>query len=68
MINLNKLRGRIAEQGLTQGEVAKALGISRNTWLRRMRTGIFMNTEMDVLIEILGIENPQTIFFAHLVA
>lgn len=31
MVNTNKLRGRIIEMGLTQGDVAKSMGIAQPT-------------------------------------
>lgn len=36
MLDTNKLRGKIAEAGYTQGELAKKIGISQNTLTRKL--------------------------------
>ena len=36
-MNMNKLRGKIVEAGMTQDELAKACGISRSTLSRKIR-------------------------------
>ena len=61
MIKTAKLIGLIAEKGLNQRAVARKLGINEATFYRKMRRGVF---EIYGMIELLGIENPETIFFA----
>ncbi len=56
MINRNALAGKIVAAGFTQREIAKALGMSRNTFSAKMRG----KTQFDVaqaekICEILGI-------------
>ena len=64
MLNANALRAEIARNGMTQGEVAKRIGISRATFSKKMRTNGFGMAEADKLIELLGIKNPGAIFFS----
>lgn len=64
MINTDKLRGIIAEQGLSQKDVAKAIGIAPKTFYDKMNKGVFGSDEIDVMIDYLHIDDPATIFFA----
>lgn len=64
MINTNKLKGIIAERNQTQANVAKYLGISKNTMSIKMKKGIFNSDEIDKMIEFLQIEKPEKIFFS----
>lgn len=64
MINTNKLKGIIAERNQTQANVAKYLGISKNTMSIKMKKGIFNSDEIDKMIEFLQIEQPEKIFFS----
>ena len=66
MIATNKLRGIIAEHGLTQRKVAKALGITEKTFYDKMKKGVFDSDEILQLINILEIQNPIDIFFAEI--
>jgi len=65
MVNSNKIIGLIAERGYTREYVANALGITTNTLRRKLQSGVFDSDEMEKLIDILSIENPCEIFFAH---
>ena len=64
MLNANALRAEIARNGMTQGEVAKSIGISRATFSKKMRSNGFGIDEADKLIRLLGIQNPGAIFFS----
>lgn len=64
MIDVNVLRGRIAEKGLSQARVAKMLGIAPKTFYEKMGKGVFRSDEIEQIIEILDIEDPARIFFA----
>lgn len=56
MINRNRLVGKIAENGLTQGDVARALGVSANTFSARINGKSYFNTdEVERLCQILCI-------------
>lgn len=64
MIAVNKLRGIIAEHGMTQKEVAGQLGISQKTFYNKMKKGVFGTDEVEKMVNILSIDNPAEIFFA----
>ena len=65
MIRTDLLRGKIAASGLSQTQMAKMLGITPNTFYRKMRKGIFNSNEMYKMIEILNIKEPEHIFFTR---
>ena len=67
MLDKNALRAEIARRGLTQKQVATALGISEKTFISRMKTGVFGTDEAEKLIMLLNIKDPMPIFFAGLV-
>ncbi len=65
MVNVDKLRGIIAERGLSQRKVAERLGMTEKTFYTKMKNGVFGTDEAYELIAILSIENPADIFFAE---
>lgn len=65
MIATNKLRGIIAERGMTQLQVANSLGMSANTFYRKMQKGVFGTDEAEKMVRLLNIEDPAEIFFAN---
>lgn len=65
MIRVDKLRGVIAENGLSQADVAKLIGITPKTFYEKMKTGIFGSDEIQIMIDNLKINNPIEIFFAQ---
>ena len=67
MIDTNKLRGIIAENGLSQKDVAIAIGVTPKTFYEKMSKGVFGSDEIDVMIDYLHITDPATIFFAQTV-
>ncbi|MEL4859790.1 DUF739 domain-containing protein [Pseudoflavonifractor phocaeensis] len=66
MVDTDKLRGVIAERGLSQRRVAKHLGMTEKTFYTKMKKGVFDSDEMAEMITYLGIDNPYEIFFASL--
>lgn len=65
-MKLNKLKGSIVEKGLTQKQVAQKMGLSLqslNSKLNEKRP--ITVAEAYQLTEILHLENPTEIFFAH---
>lgn len=64
MVDTNKLRGVIAENGKTQSDVAKMIGITPKTFYTRMDKGVFGSDEIQIMIDKLHIQNPMDIFFA----
>ena len=65
MIAVNKLRGIIVENGMTQKEVAEKLGMSQKTFYNKMKKGVFGTDEGEKMVSVLSIENPADIFFAN---
>lgn len=63
MVATEKLRGIIAEQGLSQRQVAKKLGMTEKTFYSKMKKGVFGTDEVDQMIALLRIDNPVEIFF-----
>ena len=68
MIATDKLRGIIAEHGLSQRKVAEHLGMTEKTFYAKMKKGVFDSSEMSVMIDLLNIQNPVEIFFAKAVS
>lgn len=64
MIDTNALRGRIAEKGMSQSDVAKAIGITPKTFYTKMANKVFGSDEIDAMIDLLDIKDPVRIFFA----
>lgn len=64
MIDTNKLRGVIVENGKTQCDVAKMLGMTPKTFYSKMKKGVFGSDEIQIMIDKLNIHNPMDIFFA----
>lgn len=65
MIATDKLRGVIAERGFSQRLVAQHLGMTQQTFYRKMKKGVFDSDEMMEMVRFLNIENPLDIFFAE---
>lgn len=72
MVNINKLRGKIVEVGLTVEEVAKRVGMNTSTLYRRMCNGggSFTINEADKIASVLQLSASELneIFFAQFVA
>ena len=62
MVNTAKLRGIIAENGKTQQDVAKMLGIAPKTFYERMKKAKFGSDDIQIMIDELHIENPVEVF------
>lgn len=64
MVAVDKLRGIIAERGMSQSQVAKQLGMTEKTFYSKMKKGVFGTDEAEKMISILSISNPIEIFLA----
>lgn len=64
MIRTDKLRGIIAERGLSQTDVASMIGVVPKTFYEKMQRGVFGSDEIEKMIDGLRIEDPMSIFFA----
>lgn len=65
MIKTDELRGIIAKNGLSQTDVAKMIGVTPKTFYEKMKNGVFVSDEIQIMIDELHIDNPMPIFFAH---
>ena len=64
MLDRNALKAEMVRNGMTQKDVAKAIGISEKTFISRMKNGDFRFDEAQVMVDLLRIKNPSAIFFA----
>lgn len=62
MVATDKLRGIIAERGLSQRKVAKILGMTEKTFYTKMQKGVFGTDEAEKMIDALSIDEPAEIF------
>lgn len=64
MVAVDKLRGIIAERGMSQRQVAKRLGMNEKTFYMKMQRGVFGTDEVEKLVSLLSISDPVDIFLA----
>lgn len=64
MIKTDELRGIIAKNGYSQSDVAKKIGITPKTFYEKMKNGVFGSDEIQIMIDVLNISDPVSIFFA----
>lgn len=64
MLDKKMLRAAIAMAGYTQTRLAKEIGMSNSTMVRKIKNSSFGTDEAMKIIEILKIKNPEKIFFA----
>jgi DNA-binding Xre family transcriptional regulator len=72
MVNINKLKGKIVERGLTIGSLAEKMGIDRSTLYRKINNDGVMFTikEANLICSILELDAQEAtaIFFSQYVA
>lgn len=56
------LKAEFVKAGVTQKQVAKAIGISEATMIRKMQKGVFGTDEAERITNFCKIEDPKTIF------
>ncbi len=64
MLNVPEFKAAMVRKGYTQKMLAAKLGISEKTLCSRLKNKYFGTKEIEVLIPLLEIENPMSIFFA----
>ena len=64
MINVNKLRGIMAEKGRSGLDMARVIKKTPKTFYAKMKAGVFDSDEIEAMVKDLEIENPMEIFFA----
>lgn len=62
-MNTNLLKGIIVSKELSQRKLARMIGISEKTFYEKMKKGVFKSNEIELMIKILDIKNPNEIFF-----
>lgn len=63
-MNANKLKGRMAERGMTQSILAKKCGMSSNSLSRKLlKKREFTLSEVIRICDVLSIDNPTEFFF-----
>lgn len=67
MILTNEIRGRMVAKGFTHAAMAKELGMTDRTFGTKMKKGVFGSDEIEKMIVLLEIEDPNKIFFADVV-
>ena len=65
MVNVKKLRGKMAEKGRTGLDMARVIKKTPKTFYEKMKKGVFDSDEITAIVDDLGIENPLEIFFAE---
>lgn len=64
MVNVNKLKGIMAEKGRTGVDMARVIKKTPKTFYDKMKKGVFDSDEIVAMVDDLKIENPMEIFFA----
>lgn len=64
MVDTMRLKGVIVQNGKTQEDVAKFLGMTPKTFYLKMKRRIFASNEIEGMIDYLNIDDPIAIFFA----
>ena len=64
MVNVNKLRGLMAEHGRTGKDMAAVIKKTPKTFYEKMKKGTFDSDEIIAIVKDLAIQNPLEIFFA----
>ena len=65
MIRVDKLVGEMAAKGISGKEMAKRIGIAPKTFYEKMKKGVFSTDEVEIMIEVLQLSDPMSIFFAR---
>jgi len=72
VVNINKLKGKIVENGLTIGELAKEIGLDKSTLYRRLNNDgeTFTIREANLICSVLGLTSKEVteIFFGNHIA
>ncbi len=64
MIDVNKLRGKMAEKGRSGQDMARVIKKTPKTFYAKMKMGKFDSDEISAMVADLELENPLEIFFA----
>lgn len=62
-MNANLLRAELAKNGMTQKELAQAIGMAQSTLYRKIKNNSFGIDDVRLIVSVLHIDNPIAIFF-----
>lgn len=62
MVQTNELKAAMVRKGLSQADVAKAIGVSNKTFCERMKQKVFGSDEIEIMIDLLDISDPMAVF------
>ena len=65
MVDIQKLRGLMAEKNRTGKDMARVIKKTPKTFYEKMKKGVFDSDEIQAMVEDLAIKNPMDIFFAE---
>lgn len=65
MLDRNALKAEMARNDVTQKALAEEIGISEKTFISRMKRGVFGTDEAQIIIKVLKLRDPASIFFAN---
>lgn len=69
MFDERKFKAQLVLKGMSMKQLAKALNINESTLYRKIQqNGAFTREEINRIIDLLGIEHPEEIFFAQKLA
>lgn len=64
MLDVKMLKAEMVKNGYTQQSLSRELGITPRTFTNRLKTGDFGAKEMEIMIDVLNLKDPFSIFFA----
>jgi transcriptional regulator with XRE-family HTH domain len=64
MFDKTAFKVALTQNGYTQKKLAKEIGMSEQTLIRRIKRGVFGTDEVTQIINVLDIKDPTPIFFA----
>ena len=65
MLDVKELKAEMVRNGYTQRALAAELGITPRTFSNRLNTGDFGIKEIEIMIRVLNLKDPFSIFFAN---
>ena len=72
MVNVNKLKAKMVENGINVDEISDMIGVDRATFYRRLANNgeTFSIKEADMIINVLNLTKDEvnSIFFSQIVA
>lgn len=71
MVNVNKIKGLLAENDMSQIDLAHMLKLNRRTVFDKMQKGVFKSNEIEIMIRKFNLKTPEEIvavFFPDFIA